>query len=827
MRVEKIEQMQKAHEIVCEFPFELKEPDKGYSDRILRIDLGKNQVTIHPVTQQMKDLWVGGKGFDLWLMLQEINKDTKWDSPENPICFSSGPLGGTTSFPGSGKTLVTAVSPLTHSVMDCNVGGFFGPYMKFAGFDALVIVGKAKDETIVYIDAVKKKITIERAPKESIDSHLLAEELTEMYGDDDLDKRNIAAVCAGRGAQHTRMGVLNFSFWDWRRNVARLKQAGRGGIGTVFRNKKIKALVIKNRDITPAWRIQENKVAKWVTPKKISIQGKDDIAVIEAIIGKWGNDPEYVIEMVQEIQEQFQHISKTAVDLLLKKTAVPKAYLYHIATFYKGFSLEKQKEQGVYRGLACHLEGSARVLGLYTGAPHSKTSAVEVGSEEIKFFSKQPLIVLRHKGLIDPENIDQYVAKGGYHWFKKVLEENNPGLVVQQVLDSGLRGRGGGGYPTGLKWQAAYEAQKQAKAAYVVCNADEGDPAAFIARAIIEADPHSILEGMLIGAFAVGAHEGFVYLNKEYTLAGQRLGKAITAAREKGFLGEKILGTGFSFDIKIHRSPGDFISGESTALITAVSGRAGEPQPKYIHSAESGFRHKPTIVDNVETWVNIPVIIEKGAQWFASIGCGDTGQGQGSGSKGTKVFSLVGDIRNRGLVEVPMGTTLKEIIVNLGGGVPGDRKLKAVQIGGPSGACIPASLLDMKVDFDTFAGIGAIMGSGGMMVMDDRTCMVDAVYHWLKFLAGESCGKCTPCREGLYALANTLKRICQGEGKAGDLQFLENTAKTISETSLCQLGGTAPLPLLSALRYFREEYEEHIKNKKCPAGVCINPGDSR
>jgi len=814
MRVEKIEQMQKAHEILYEFPFELKELNKGYSDRTLRIDLGKNQATILPVSQQMKDLWVGGKGFDLWLMFREIDKDTKWDSPENPICFSSGPLGGTTSFPGSGKTLVTTVSPLTHSVIDCNVGGFFGPFLKFAGFDALVIVGKAKEETIILIDAVKKKITIEKAPLESIDSHLLAEELTEMYADHDADKRNIAVVSAGRGAQYTRVGLLNFSFWDWRRNVARLKQAGRGGVGRVFRDKHLKALVIKNRDITPAWRVEENKVARWVTPKKISFQGKDDIAVLETIIGKWGNDPEYVVEMMQEIQERFQHISKTAVDLLLKKTGVPQAYLYHIATFYKGFSLEKQKEKQIYRGPACHLKGSARVLELYTGEPDSKTSPVEESPGEIEFFSKQPLIVLRHKGLPDPGNIDQYVARGGYQAFKKVLAENNPPLVIQQVLDSGLRGRGGGGYPTGLKWQAAYEARKQTKTAYAICNADEGDPAAFTARGIIEADPHAVIEGMLIGAFVVGACEGFIYLNKEYTLARQRLENALTAARQKGFLGEKILGTGFSFEIKIHYSPGDFVCGESTALITAVAGRAGEPQPKYIHSAESGFRHKPTIVNNVETWVNIPVIIEKGAPWFASIG------------KGTKVFSLVGDIRNSGLVEVPLGTTLKEIITDLGGGVPGDRKLKAVQIGGPSGACIPAGLLDMKIDFDTLAGIGAIMGSGGILVMDDRTCMVDAVYHWLKFLAGESCGKCTPCREGLYALANTLKRICQGEGKAGDLQFLENTAKTISATSLCQLGGTAPHPLLSALRYFREEYEEHIENKKCPAGVCTNPGVS-
>lgn len=364
MQVEKIEQMQNAHEILCEFPFELKGLENGYSDRTLRIDLDKNEITIHPVTQQMKDLWVGGKGFDLWLMLQEINKDTKWVSPENPICFSSGPLGGTTSFPGSGKTLVTAVSPLTHSVIDCNVGGFFGPYMKFAGFDALSIVGKAKDETIIYIDAVKKKITIERAPQESIDAHILAEELTEMFADDDLDKPNIAVVCAGRGAQHTRMGVLNFSFWDWRRNVARLKQAGRGGIGTVFRNKNLKALVIKNRDITPAWRIQENKVAKWIAPKEISVQCSAEITELDAIIEKWGNDPEYVIEMMQDIQDRFRHVSKTAIDRLLVKTGVPKSYLYHIATFYKAFSLEEKGETiiQVCMGTTCHVKGSAKIL---------------------------------------------------------------------------------------------------------------------------------------------------------------------------------------------------------------------------------------------------------------------------------------------------------------------------------------------------------------------------------------------------------------------------------------------------------------------------------
>ncbi len=364
MSSEHVSKMLAAHELLKEFEFEPVELDKGYANRTIRIDLDTNEVTVHPVTQQMKDLWVGGKGFDLWLMFQEIDKDTKWDSPNNPICFSPGPLGGTTSFPGSGKTLVTAISPLTHSIMDCNVGGYFGPYFKFAGFDALCIVGKAREDVVILIDAVNRKVTIEKAPMESIDSHLVAEELTEMYADDELDMRNIAVVSAGRGAQHTKMGVLNFSFYDWRRKVARLKQAGRGGIGTVFRDKKIKALVVKNRGITPAWRIEENKVARFITPKKISTQCKSDIEEIDAIIDRWNSDPDYVIEMVQDIQSRYRHISKTALDEIARKTGTPLAYLYHITTFYKSFSLEPKGETiiQVCMGTTCHVKGAARIL---------------------------------------------------------------------------------------------------------------------------------------------------------------------------------------------------------------------------------------------------------------------------------------------------------------------------------------------------------------------------------------------------------------------------------------------------------------------------------
>ena len=368
-----IAKMKEAHEILCEFPFEVIPLQKGYAGRWLRVDLDKNEVSVHPVTEEMIRLWTGGKGFDLWITFQEINKDTKWDSPENPICFSSGPLGGTTSFPGSGKTLVTAISPLTSSMMDCNVGGYFGPYLKFAGFDAMMLIGKAQDETIVFIDAVNGKITIERAPAEHVDSHLAAEEFTEMYADNELDYRNIACVTAGRAANHVRMGILNFSFWDWRRGVARLKQAGRGGIGTVFRNKKMKAVVIKNRDITPAWRVAENKVAKLVNPTKISTC--DCVKEIHDIVQKWDFDPEYAIEMLQDVQDRYRHIPKTALDEITKLTGVPKAYLYHIATFYKAFSLEERGETiiQVCMGTACHVRGSAKILDSFERELNIKT----------------------------------------------------------------------------------------------------------------------------------------------------------------------------------------------------------------------------------------------------------------------------------------------------------------------------------------------------------------------------------------------------------------------------------------------------------------------
>lgn len=449
------------------------------------------------------------------------------------------------------------------------------------------------------------------------------------------------------------------------------------------------------------------------------------------------------------------------------------------------------------------------------------SGVVNTTMDEISFFNKQELIALRNKGLIDPENIDHYIARGGYKAIHKVLTEMKPEAVVQDVIDSGIRGRGGGGFPAGVKWQSAVKAvEKRKMAPYVVCNADEGDPGAFMDRSIVEADPHAVIEGMMIGAFAIGATEGYVYIRKEYPLALVRLEKAVEQARERGLLGEGILDTEFNFELHIHRGAGAFVCGESSALMKSMAGQVGEPRAKYVRSVEYGFRDAPTVLNNVETWANIPMIIRKGANWFASIGSGDVTGNPWGGSSGTKVFSLVGDINNTGLVEVPLGVTLREIIEEIGGGIPNGRTFKAVQTGGPSGGCLPAEKLDMPVDFDSLTAAGSMMGSGGMIVMDDKTCMVDVAKYFTEFLVNESCGKCTPCREGLPILRDTLQRICNGEGKPGDIEFLDEYAEFVNSTSLCQLGGSAGNPIMSTIKYFRDEYVAHIENKQCPAGHC-------
>ncbi len=447
-----------------------------------------------------------------------------------------------------------------------------------------------------------------------------------------------------------------------------------------------------------------------------------------------------------------------------------------------------------------------------------KTKAPIPKMSDIDFFKGQVLIALRNRGLIDPEKIDESIGKGGYSALAKALTSMTPEEVIQVIKASGLRGRGGGGFPAGVKWETCRNAEGEPK--YVICNADEGDPGAFMDRSIVESDPHSILEGMLIGAYAIGSNEGYIYIRQEYPLARQRLLIAIDQARDYGLLGENIFDTGFNFDIEVVRGAGAFVCGESTALMASLEGRIGEPRAKYIHTVEHGLWDCPSCLNNVETWANVPVIILKGAEWFTSIGTGDVSENPWGGSKGTKVFALAGKVENTGLVEVPMGITLREIIFDIGGGIPDGRKFKAVQTGGPSGGCLPADKLDIPVDFDTLTREGSMMGSGGMVVMDDRNCMVNIAKYFIKFLIGESCGKCVPCREGLRLLNEYLEKIIRGEGVMEDLDEIENISETMEVACLCALGKSAPNPVTSTLRHFRDEYIAHIEEKKCPAGVC-------
>ncbi len=426
------------------------------------------------------------------------------------------------------------------------------------------------------------------------------------------------------------------------------------------------------------------------------------------------------------------------------------------------------------------------------------------------FFSRQMKLAMRNCGIIGLDSIEEYIARGGYSALADVLEKGDRRWVVDEIIKSGLRGRGGGGFPTGWKWDSCFKEEAEPK--YIICNADEGDPGAYMDRSTMECDPHSVLEGMAIGAYAIGANEGYVYIRTEYPLALEKLERAIARARELGLLGKNILGSGFDFDIVIARGSGAFVCGESSALIASIEGNPGEPRAKHIHMSESGLFGKPTVLNNVETFANVPLIIKRGAEWFASIGT--------ENSKGTKLFSLVGNVRNSGLVEVPMGMSLREIVDDIGGGVPEGRTLKAVQTGGPSGGCIPASMTDIPVDFDSLAKAGSMMGSGGMIVMDDTACMVDVARFFIEFLVDESCGKCSSCREGLKHMHAVLRRICEGEGKDGDIELLQDLCDVIKSASLCGLGTSAPNPVLSTLKYFRNEYEAHIKDKKCPAKVC-------
>ncbi len=431
-------------------------------------------------------------------------------------------------------------------------------------------------------------------------------------------------------------------------------------------------------------------------------------------------------------------------------------------------------------------------------------------AEEIPFYKVQKRIVLAENGNVDPTDIEDYLAVGGYAALARVITTMDPEEIIEEVDRAGLRGRGGGGFPTARKWRSCREAEGSPK--YLICNGDEGDPGAFMDRSIMEGNPHSVLEGMTIGAYAIGISQGYIYVRNEYPLAVRHLKTAIEQAEEIGLLGDNILGSSFSFDIRINRGGGAFVCGESTALMASLEGRIGEPRAKYVHTVESGLNGKPTNLNNVETWANIPAIINRGGEWFASIGT--------EKSRGTKVFSLVGKVVNTGLVEVPMGMTLRQIVYEIGGGTKDGKAFKAVQTGGPSGGCISAAHLDACVDFDELTRLGSMMGSGGMIVMDEDTCMVNVARYFLGFLKQESCGKCTPCREGISQMLYILERITRGEGELEDIDTLEELADLIGETALCALGKTAVNPVLSTIRYFRKEYEEHIIERRCPAKEC-------
>ena len=429
--------------------------------------------------------------------------------------------------------------------------------------------------------------------------------------------------------------------------------------------------------------------------------------------------------------------------------------------------------------------------------------------KDISFYKLQQRVIFGNNGAIDPTSIEDYISVGGYQALEKALFDMAPEEIIDQVKKSGLRGRGGGGFPTGIKWETCH---KHNGDKYVICNADEGDPGAYMDRSLLEGNPHLVLEGMIIGAVAIESNEGYVYVRHEYPLAVKNLSIALRRAEELGFLGKNILGSGFDLNIHISRGGGAFVCGESTALMASLEGMPGRPRAKYIHTVEKGFRNNPSNLNNVETWANVPVIIDKGADWYAAIGT--------ERSKGTKIFSLVGKVTNTGLVEVPMGTTLRTIIYDIGGGIPNKKKFKAVQTGGPSGGCIPEQFLNLGVDFDELTKVGSIMGSGGMIVMDQDTCMVDVARYFLDFLKEESCGQCNPCREGITAMLDILTDICQGNGKEGDIELLEDLGMMIQKFSLCGLGTSAPNPVLTTILYFRDEYEAHIKDKKCPSGVC-------
>lgn len=479
-----------------------------------------------------------------------------------------------------------------------------------------------------------------------------------------------------------------------------------------------------------------------------------------------------------------------------------------VVVYPEGAFYSRVEDKDIERIVEEHLLKGRIVTDLIHGSAIEEDQITSIN--EVDFFKKQQRIALKNCGILNPEKIEEYIAFDGYKALGQALTEMTREEVIEVIKGSGLRGRGGGGFPTGLKWTFAYNAESDKK--YVACNADEGDPGAFMDRSVLEGDPHVIIEAMAIAAYAIGADEGYVYIRAEYPIAVKRLEIAIGQAREMGLLGEDIFGTGFNFDLEIKLGAGAFVCGEETALIASIEGERGMPRPRPPFPANKGIFGQPTVLNNVETYANIPQIILKGAEWFASIGT--------ERSKGTKVFALGGKINNTGLLEIPMGTTLREVIFDIGGGIPNGKAFKAVQTGGPSGGCITSDYLDTEIDYDNLIELGSMMGSGGMIVMDEDNCMVDVARFFLDFTVDESCGKCTPCREGTKRMLEILDRICEGKGNLEDLDKLESLAETIKSASLCGLGQTAPNPVLSTLKYFRNEYEAHVIDKTCPAGVC-------
>lgn len=554
--------------------------------------------------------------------------------------------------------------------------------------------------------------------------------------------------------------------------------------------------------------VDELKALKDKTLKEMSAKVDNKITTIVVHMGTCGiaNGAKDVLAAVNE-----EIKSKNLKNVVVTQTGCPgMCYAEPLVTVEvpgkKPFFYGKVKPEDAKKIVSEHLINNKSVNELLLNLEGDQIIDVK----DIKYFKYQKKVALSICGKIDPEKIEEYIAYDGYAALAKVLKEMTPEQLIDNIIKSGLRGRGGGGFPTGQKWKFANASKSDQK--YVVCNADEGDPGAFMDRSVLEGTPHAVIEAMAIAGYAIGSNQGYVYVRAEYPVAVANLKTAIKQARELGLLGKNIFGTGFDFDLDIRLGAGAFVCGEETALLASIEGRRGEPRPRPPFPAVSGLWGKPTIINNVETFANVPHIIRNGAEWFASMGT--------EKSKGTKVFALAGKITNTGLIEVPMGTTLRTIIYEIGGGIPNGKKFKAAQTGGPSGGCISEENLDMQLDYDNLISIGSMMGSGGMIVMDEETCMVDIARFFLEFTQDESCGKCPPCRIGTKRMLETLTKICEGKGKPEDLQNLEILAKTIKSTALCGLGQTSPNPVLSTMRYFRKEYEAHITEGKCVAGVC-------